>query len=60
MARDYRQSMDDLERGVQVPREQQIELQETATLREYVEPEDLDRLRMLASPSGAWRLDPRR
>jgi hypothetical protein len=59
MSRDYRQSLKDLERGVRVPREQQSEAQETEPPREYMEAEDLDRLRLLASPTGAGRLKPR-
>jgi hypothetical protein len=59
MSRNYRQSLDDLERGVRVPREQQSEAQDAEPPREYVEPEDLDRLRLLASPMGAGRLKPR-
>ncbi len=60
MSRDYRQSLEDLERGVRVPREQQIEGQDTEPPREYMEPEDLDRLRLLANPMAAGRLKPRR
>lgn len=60
MGHDYRQSLDDLERAVRVPREQQVEEQAAHPLRAYVEPEDLDRLRLLADPAGAGRLDPRR
>ncbi len=59
MSRNYRQSLDDLERGVRVPREQKSEAQDAEPPREYVEPEDLDRLRLLASPMGAGRLKPR-
>jgi len=59
MSRNYRQSLDDLERGVHVPREQQGEAQDAEPPREHVEPEDLDRLRLLASPMGAGRLKPR-
>jgi hypothetical protein len=60
MSRDYRQSLGDLERGVRVPRDQQIETQDAEPPREYVEPEDLDRARLLANPAGAGRLNPRR
>lgn len=59
MARDYRQSLDDLERGVRVPREQQTEEQDVEPHREYLEPEELDRVRFLADPASAGRLDPR-
>ena len=58
MSRNYRQSLDDLEHGVRVPREQQSEAQDADPPREYMEPEDLDRLRLL-SPTGAGRLKPR-
>ena len=59
MSRNYRQSLDDLERDVRVHREQQSEAQDGEPPREYVEPEDFDRLRLLASPDGAGRLKPR-
>lgn len=55
----FRQSLDDLERGVHVPREQQVETQEVEQLREYVAPEDLDRVRLVASIESAGRLNPR-
>ncbi len=59
MSPDYRQSLDDLERRAHVPREQQSEAQQVDPPRAYMEPEDLDRLRLLASPMGAGRLEPR-
>lgn len=59
MSRDDRTSLEDLERGVRVPREQQSEGQAPEPPRVYVEAEDLDRLRLLASPMSAGRLDPR-
>ena len=59
MSGDHRQSLDDLERGVRVPREQQLETQECEPPRVYLEPEELDRLRLLADPAGAGRLKPR-
>lgn len=55
----YRQSLNELERGVRVPRGLQTETQETEPPREGMEPEELDRLRLLASPAGAGRLNPR-
>lgn len=60
MSRDDRQSLDDLERGVRVPREEQLEAQDADPPREYVEPEDLERARLLADPAGAGTLRPRR
>ena len=59
MSPEYRQSLDDLERSVRVPREAQVEVQATEPPRDYLEPEDLDRLRLLANPAGAGRLNPR-
>lgn len=59
MEPDYRQSLDDLERAVRVPRDQQREAQDADPPRTYMEPEDLDRLRLLADPAGAGRLKPR-
>ena len=59
VSRNYRLSLDDLERGVRVPRDAQIEAQDVDPPREYLEPEDLDRVRLLASPAGASRLEPR-
>jgi hypothetical protein len=55
----FRQSLDELERGVRVPRERQVESQETDPPREFIEPEDLDRVMLLANPAGAGRLKPR-
>jgi hypothetical protein len=55
----YKQSLEALERGVRVPLDQQVEEQDVEPPRSYVEPEDLDRLRLLADPAGAGRLNPR-
>ena len=51
-------ALDDLERASRVPREQQVEEQSTAPPHDYLAPEDLDRLRLLADPAGAGRLRP--
>jgi hypothetical protein len=59
VSRDYRQSLEDLERGVRVPPEQQVEGQEADSPRQYLEPEELDRLQLLANPAGAGRLKSR-
>jgi hypothetical protein len=59
MAQNFRQSLDDLERSVRVSREKQVATQDAEPLREYVAPEDLDRMRLLADPAGAGRLNPR-
>lgn len=59
MERSFRQSLDDLERSVRVPREQQVETRDVEPVREYVEPEDLDRIRLVAAVESAGRLDPR-
>jgi hypothetical protein len=59
MEPDYRQSLDDLERAVRVPRDQQSETQDADPPREYVDPEDLGRLRLLSDPAGLGRLEPR-
>ena len=48
--------MDDLERAVRVPRDQQVETQDSEPPREYVSAEDLDRLRLLADPASPGRL----
>jgi hypothetical protein len=60
MDRDFRQSLDDLERGSRVPREQQVETQDMQpSPPEYVAPEDFDRIRLVAAPETAGRLKPR-
>ena len=59
MDSNFRQSLDDLERSARVPREQQVETQEVEPLHEYVAPEDLDRVRLVASIESAGRLKPR-
>ena len=56
----FEASLEDLERSARVPREQQVEAQDVDPPRAYLEPEELDRLRLLADPTGAGRLDPRR
>jgi hypothetical protein len=60
MDKNFRQSLDDLERSARVPREQQVETQDVDMLREYVAPEDFDRIRVVASIEGGGRLNPRR
>lgn len=60
MSGDYRKSLDDLERGVRVPRDEQITAQEAEPPRDYLDPEDLDRMRLLADPASAGRLKPQR
>ncbi|MCW2606961.1 MAG: hypothetical protein JWO60_1654 [Frankiales bacterium] len=59
MDHDYRQSLTDLERSARVPREQQVETQDVTPPREYLAPEDLDRLRLVSSPESAGRLKAR-
>jgi hypothetical protein len=56
----YRQTLDALEAGVRVPPDQQVEGQNVDPPRGYMDPEDLDRMRLLANPAGAGRLNPRR
>ena len=53
MTQDYRQPLDELERAVRVPREQQSETQDIDPPREFVSAEDFERLRLLADPAGA-------
>ncbi len=53
MTQDYRQSLDELERAVHVPREQQSETQDIDPPREFVAAEDFERLRLLSNPAGA-------
>lgn len=55
----YRQSLEALERGVRVPRDQQVEEQDVEPPPVYVDPEDLDRMRLLG-PTGAGTLNPHR
>jgi hypothetical protein len=55
----FRQSLDDLERSARVPRDQQVETQDVEPPREYLAPEDLDRIRLVAAPESAGRLNPR-
>lgn len=59
MESNFGQSLAALESSARVPREQQVETQEVEPLREYVAPEDFDRIRLVASPESAGRLDPR-
>jgi hypothetical protein len=59
MEPDYRQSLQDLERAVRVPRDQQSEVQDVDPPREYMDPEELDRLRLVSDPAGPGRLNPR-
>ena len=56
----FRRTLDDLERSAHVPFDEQVQEQDADPPRDYLDPEDADRLRMLADPAGAWRLDPRR
>ena len=51
----YAQPLAALE-GVHVPLEEQVTGQQVAPPREYLAPEDLDRLRLLNSPAGSGRL----
>jgi hypothetical protein len=60
MSRHFQQSLDDLERSVRVPLDQQVETQAVEPAGEYVAPEDLDRIRLVASIESAGRLNPRR
>ena len=59
MERNFGQSLAALEGSVRVPRELQVETQDVEPLREYVAPEDFDRIRLVASPESAGRLKPR-
>ena len=59
MERNFGQSLEALEASARVPREQQIETQDVEPLREYIAPEDFDRIRLVASPESAGRLKPR-
>ena len=52
----FSQSLDDLERAVRVQPEQQVTTQAVGRVVPYLEPEDVDRLRLLADPAGAGRL----
>ena len=54
----YAKSLEDLERGVHVPVEDQVVTQPTDSPHEAMDPEDLDRLRLLGT-TGAGRLNPR-
>jgi len=56
----FKRSLADLEHEAHVPREQQVESQAVDPPRDYMDPEDLDRRRLLADPAGAGRLHPRR
>lgn len=53
----YRTPMADLD-AVRVPVEEQVTEQETEPAREFLDPEDADRLRLLNDPAGAGRLRP--
>lgn len=55
----FRQSLVDLEQSVRVPPELLVELQDVGMPGEHLAPEDLDRIRLVASIEGAGRLDPR-
>jgi hypothetical protein len=54
----YAKSLEELERGVRVPVEEQVTEQPVETPHDAMEPEELDRLRLLGI-TGAGRLDPR-
>lgn len=57
----FRTSLGDLEAGVRVPRDRQVAEEPVQPgAPEYVAPEDLERLRLLADPAGAGTLRPRR
>ncbi|MEO6205250.1 MAG: hypothetical protein ABIO67_07715 [Mycobacteriales bacterium] len=56
---DYKQTLVALESGVRVPREEQVEEHDCEPPRDYLEPEDLDRVQLLANPASAGRLNPR-
>lgn len=61
MSHTFRLSLQELERSARVRREQQTETQAVAEpVHDYVQPEDLDRIRLVAAPESAGRLDPRR
>ena len=59
MANRFRRPLDDLERSVRVPLDQHVEMQDVDPPGEYLAPEDLDRVRLVASIDGAGRLEPR-
>lgn len=58
MTEPYAVSLDDLEAGVRVPLDEQVESEKVSGPGEYVSPEDLDRLQLL-NPAGAGRLKAR-
>jgi hypothetical protein len=55
----YARSLDELEHGVRVPLEEQVTEQPVDSPHDEMEPEDLDRLRLLGI-TAAGRLNPRR
>jgi hypothetical protein len=55
----YAKSLEDLERGVHVPVDEQVSEQPVDVPHDVMEPEDLDRLRLLGV-TAAGRLNPRR
>lgn len=59
MTEPYARSLEELEAGVRVPRDEQVESEPVSGPGEYVAPEDLDRLQLLNNPAGAGRLKPR-
>lgn len=56
---EYGQPIEALERSARVPPEQWVAEEDVSPPRTYVDPEDLDRMRLLG-PTGAGSLDPRR
>lgn len=59
MGNRFRMPLDELERSVRVPLEQHVQLQDVEPPGEHLAPEDLDRIRLVASIEGAGRLHPR-
>ena len=55
----YRRSLEQLEDGVRVPQDEQVEEQPTGAPHDVLDAEDFDRLQLLNNPSSAGRLHPR-
>lgn len=58
-ARRFKRSLEELEAEAHVPREKQVESQPVDSPHDFVEAEELDRIRLLNDPAGAGRLRPR-
>lgn len=58
--RRYSRPLEDLERAAHVRVDDQVQEQDVSPPRQYVDPEDADRLRLLNDPAGGGTLRPRR